>query len=253
MSGFRISPASHIVLDIKVGGGSPILKIKEARKLAISIKSTLDGIQVNSSILLTSFNQPVGQALGNSLEIREAIDTLKGSGPLDMLKLTLELGSEILLLADKNKTKIEAKEVLKKAIVDGRALKKFKEIIEAQKGNSRVTDDYSLLPLSTKRIHISSRKSGFIHKINMCQLHSLYLKLMSSGRESSAAEKRGIGFILQKKTGDWARKGESLVEVHLGNTTQCTWIDDESQEIFTISETAPPFQPLIIERIKDSA
>jgi pyrimidine-nucleoside phosphorylase len=252
MNGFRISSVSSTVLNIKVEEGSPLLKIQDARNLAISIKSALDSIQVNSSVFLTSFLQPVGQALGNSLEIREAIDTLKGSGPLDMLKLTLELGSEMLLLTDKIKTKIEAKEALKKAIVDGSGLKKLKEIIKAQKGNPRVTDDYSLLPLSTKRTQISSRKSGFIHKIDMSQLNSLYLKLMSSGRESSPSEKRGIGFILQKKMGEWTRKGESLVEVHLENTSQSTWINDEFQKIFTISETAPHFQPLIIERIKDS-
>jgi pyrimidine-nucleoside phosphorylase len=252
LSDYQITPASRIVLNIKKGGGGPIQNIQDAKNLAISIKDVLDRIQVNSSIFLTSFHQPVGQALGNSLEIREALDTLKGLGPLDMLKLTLELGSEILLLADKIQTKIEAKEVLKKAIVYGEGLKKFKEIIEAQKGDPRISDDYSLLPLATKRIQIRSRKSGFIHKINMGQLHSLYLKLMSSGRESKHSQKRGIGFLLQKKIGEWIQKGESLVEVHLDNPAHITWIDDEFHEIFTISENPPPFQPLIIERIKGS-
>ncbi len=252
MSGLQANPVSLIVLNIKIGEGSPVHKIHEGRHLATAIKDTLDRIQVSSSIFLTSFHQPLGNALGNSLEIKEVTDTLKGSGPLDMLKLTLELGSDILLLADKTITKSEAKEVLKKAITEGKGLKKFKQIIEAQNGNPGITDDYSLLPISAERIQIKSRKSGFIHTINMSQLHSLYLKLMSSGRDSKHSQNRGIGFLLRKKTGEWIQKDEILVEAHLDSPAHITRIDDEFHEIFTISENSPPFQPLIIERIKDT-
>ena len=248
----RISPAGSIVLNIKVGKGSPIQKIKEGRNLAQSFKHAFERMQINTSIFLTAFNQPVGEALGNSLEVKEAIEILKGSGPLDMLKLTMELGSDILLLADKTMTKGEAKEILKRNIVNGEGLEKFQKIIETQKGNPRIIDDYSLFPLAAKRIQIYSRVTGFIHKINMRQLYSVYHRLMTQERKPPDSGNNGTGFLLQKKTGESVKKNERLVEIHLSSNSNSTWIDDEIQGIFTISETLPPFQPLIIERIKDT-
>lgn len=251
LSGLRVSSVNSAVFNIKVGEGSLIQKPREGRNLAQSLKSAFKRMQINTSFFLTDLSQPIGQALGNSLEIKEAIEILKGSGPLDLLKLALEFGSDMLLFADKTISKGDAKEILKKKILSGDGLKKFREIIEAQKGDTRIIDNDSLLPFAEKRIKIRSSKTGFIQKINTRKLYSVYLKCVSQEGRPTESGSCEIGFVLQKKSGDWVKKGESLVEFHLKSKVSRSWTGDEFQEIFTISDTPPPFQPLIIERIRD--
>ena len=249
LSGLRVSSVNSAVFNIKIGEGSLIQKSRDGRNLAQSLKSAFKRMQINTSFFLTDLSQPIGRALGNSLEIREAIEILKGSGPLDLLKLALEFGSDMLLFADKTMSKGEAKEILKKKILSGDGLKKFREIIKTQKGDARIIDNDSLLPFSEERIKIRSSKTGFIQKINTRKLYSVYLKCVAQERKQTDSGNRGIGFLLQKKSGDWVKKGESLVEVHLNSKVSRSWTEDEFQEIFLISETPPPIQPLIIERI----
>ncbi|UCE21739.1 MAG: hypothetical protein JSV46_05865 [Candidatus Aminicenantes bacterium] len=248
-SALRVSPVNSAVFNIKIGEGSRIQKNQEGRNLAQSLKGVFKRMQIKTSFFLTDSSQPIGQAVGNSLEIKEAIEILKGSGPLDLLKLALEFGSDMLICVDKTMSKSEAKKFLKRKILNGDALKKFREIIEAQKGDTRVIDNDSCLPFSTEKTKIRSSQTGFIQKINTKKLFSAYLKCVS--REGSPADSGNcaIGFVLQKKSGDLVKKGESLVEVHSTSKISRSWIGDEFDEIFTISETPPPFQPLIIERI----
>lgn len=248
MSGLRVCSVRNAVFNIKVGEGFLIQEPQQARYLAQALKSAFKRMQMNTSFFLIDSNQPAGRALGNSLEIKEAIEILKGSGPLDLLKLALELGSEMLLSTDKTVSKGDAKEILKKKILSGDALKKFREIIEAQKGDTRVIDKDSLLPSSAERLKIHSHKTGFIHKINTKKLYSIYLQCVSKKRKSSNSRGEGIGFLLQKKCGEWVEKGEDLVEVHLDKGVSRNWIENELQKIFTIAGTPPAFQPLIIER-----
>ncbi|MGD8534662.1 MAG: hypothetical protein PVF66_02355 [Candidatus Aminicenantes bacterium] len=251
MNSLQVGSVNSAVFNIKVGEGYIIQKPREGRNLAQSLKSVFERMQINTSFFLTDSSQPIGRAVGNSLEIKEAIEILKGSGPLDMLKLALEFGSDMLLLANKTMSKAEAKEILKKKILSGDSLQKFREIIGAQKGDIRIIDDDSLLPFSEKRIMVRSNQTGFIQKINTRKLYSAYLKCVSKERKLTDTVSCDIGFVLQKKSGDWVKKGESLVEVHLNSKVSRSWKNDEFQEIFTISDTSPPFQPLIIERIKD--
>jgi pyrimidine-nucleoside phosphorylase len=251
MSSFRVSSTNCAVINLKVGEGSLIQKPQEGRDLAHSLKSAFKGMQINTTFFLTDFCQPVGQAIGNSLEIKEAIEVLKGSGPLDLLKLALEFGSEMLLFADKKMSKGEAKKILKKKILSGDGLKKFREIIEAQKGDTQIIDNDSLLSFSAKRIKIRSSQTGFIQKINRKKLYSAYLEYISQKGKPNDSRNCEIGFVLQKKSGDWVKKGESLVEIQSNSKLNTSWNRKEFQGIFTISENPPPFQPLIIERIYD--
>lgn len=247
----RMSSVNNAIFDIKIGEGSHIQNPRKGKNLVQSLKNTFKHMQVNASFFLTDSNQPIGQALGNSLEIKEAIKILRGSGPLDLLKLALEFGSDMLLFADKTISKGKAKEILKKKILSGDALNKFREIIKAQKGDTRIIDNDYLLPFSKEKIEIRSIKTGFIQNINTRKLYLVYLKCVSLEGKPIDSGNCGIGFVLRKKAGDWVKKGESLVEVHLNRKASRSWMGDEFQKIFTISGTPPPFQPLIIERIKD--
>jgi thymidine phosphorylase len=194
-------------------------------------------------------NQPHGQAVGNSLEVREILEVLKGKGPLGVLKLALELGTEILFLAKKTLNRTEAKRDLKEKIIKGEALEKFKQIIEAQKGNPRIIDDYSLLPQAKDRLKILSPKKGFINKVMMKQIRSVCLELDAGSKKPADSSDHGPGLLILKKIGEKVEKGETLAEVHFNTVKNIPRLEKESQGAFMISEKPPNFRPFIIERI----
>jgi pyrimidine-nucleoside phosphorylase len=249
MSSILLCGVKGASFDIKAGEGSFLKNSKEARSLALSLKNVCNSLRISSTFILSDMNQPLGQAVGNSLEIREVLEVLKGKGPLDVLKLALELGTEILLLAKKTLNRTEAKRDLKEKIIKGEALEKFKQIIEAQKGNPRIIDDYSLLPQAKNRKEILSPKKGFIHKIMMKQIRSVCLELETGGKKPADSSDYGPGLLIFKKIGEKVEKGETLAEVHFNKVKNVSRLEKESQRAFMISEKPPDFRPFIIERI----
>jgi len=235
--------------DIKVGEGSFLKNSKEARSLVQSLINVCNRLKIISTFILSDINQPLGQALGSSLEIREVLEILKRKGPLDVLKLVLELGTEILLLAKKTLNRTEAKRVLKEKIIRGEALEKFKQIIEAQKGDPRIIDDYSLLPQAKDRMKILSPKKGFIQKIMMKQIRSVCLELETGSKQPADSGDHGPGLLIFKKIGEKVEKGETLAEVHFNKVKNVSRLEKEAQGAFIISEKPPGFRPFIIERI----
>jgi thymidine phosphorylase len=235
--------------DIKVGEGSFLKNSKEARSLALSLKDACDRLRIISTFILSDMNQPLGQALGNSLEVREVLEVLKGKGPLDVLKLVLELGTEILLLAKKSLNRTETKRTLKEKIIKGEALEKFRQIIEAQKGDPRIINDYSLLPQAKDRLKIFSPSKGFIQKIMMKLIRSVYFELGIEGKKLADSSDHGPGLLIFKKIGEKVEKGETLAEVHFNKVKNVSRLEKESQGAFIISEKPPGFRPFIIERI----
>ena len=249
MSSILLCRVEGASFDIKVGEGSFLKNSKEARSLVQSLNNVCNRLRIISTFILSDMNQPTGQALGNSLEIREVLEVLKGKGPLDVLKLALELGTEILLLARKNLNRIEAKRVLKEKIIRGEALEKFKQIIEAQKGDPRIIDDYSLLPQAKDRLKILSPKKGFIQKILMKQIRSVCLQLDTREKKHINSGDHGPGLLVFKKIGERVEKGETLAELHFNKVKNVSRLEKEANEAFIISEKLPGFRPFIIERI----
>jgi len=249
MSSILLCGVNGASFDIKVGEGSFLKNSQEAKSLTLSLKNTCERLKINASFILSDMNQPLGQAMGSSLEVREVLEVLKGKGPLDVLKLSLELGTDILLLAKKSSNRTEAKRDLKKKIINGEALEKFKQIIEVQRGNPRIIDDYSLLPQAKNRMKILSAKKGFIHKIIMKQIRSLCLELETSGKKPTDSIDHGPGLLIFKKFGERVEKGETLAEVHFNKLKNISRFEKESQGAFMISEKPPDFRPFIYERI----
>ena len=249
MSSILLCGVKGASFDIKVGEGSFLKNSKEARSFALSLKNVCNRLRITSTFILSDMNQPLGQAMGNSLEIREVLEVLKGKGPLDVLKLALELGTEILILAKKSLNRTEAKRDLKDKIIKGKALEKFKQIIEAQKGNPRIIDDYSLLPQAKNRMKILSPNRGFIHKIMMKQIHSVCLELEAGCKQPADSTDHGPGLLIFKKIGEKVEKGETMAEVHFNKVKNVSRLEKESQGAFIISEKPPDFRPFIIERL----
>lgn len=243
-----ISEAKGAVFDIKVGDGTFINNVQDARNMARSLKKICFQTNIRSSYILSDMNQPLGQAIGNSLELIEALEILKGKGPLDILKISLELGTEMLLLTEKVSNRIEAKKFLKSKIINGEALEKFKEIIEAQRGNARIIDDYSILPTAEEKIKIISQKKGYIQNIKIDRIYLIGKELAIFRKKSAYPIDHGSGFLVQKKIGDWVEKNEILGEVYFNNNKDRSWVEKEFREAFIISRNPPDFRPFIIER-----
>lgn len=245
----KISGVQGIVFDVKVGEGSSFKTLEEARNLISSLKKFCNQIKITPSFLLSNMDQPLGEAIGNSLEVWEAIKVFKGNGPLDVLKLALEIGSEMLLMAKRVLIKTEAKIYLKRIVKESKPLEKLKEIIRAQGGNPLVVDNCSLLPLAKVRKKVRSLKKGYIHQIKMRQMALLCNELAGCGVESGMKMDRETGFFIRKKIGDRIKKEEALAEVYLKDISLFPMIQEKLREAFVISEGPPDFKPFVIERI----
>ena len=164
--------------------------------------------------MITNMDEPLGFAVGNSLEVIEAIETLKGNGPKDFVMLCETLGAYMLVLAKVCESFEEGKKMIQDAISSGRALEKLKEFIENQGGDKRVVDDYDLLPKSKNIVPIKSPKSGYISKIEAEEI-GVSAMILGAGRETKEDElDLSAGIVLQKKVGDYVNKGDILAYMH---------------------------------------
>jgi len=234
-----------IVFDIKVGEGSFLKSRYEARILVSSLEKACNRLEIRPSFLLSDMDQPLGESIGNSLEMIEVANVLKGTGPLDVLKLALELGSEMLLLAKKSENRTLAKSCLKRKIEEGKALKKFEEIIEAQGGNPLLVRDYSLFARSKLRRKVYSLRKGYLYRIKTNEINHLWHELAPSQQERDRA-----GFLIFKKIGDRIEEGEALAEAHLNEPELLPMIESSLRETFVLSKIPPDFKPFIIESMR---
>lgn len=208
------SGANAIVLDVKTGSGAFMKNEEDAFDLAKEMVDIGTSVGRNTIAVVTDMDEPLGFAVGNALEVKEAIDTLKGNGPKDLTELCLTLGSYMLILGEKAKDIHEAREILSEIIRSGKALDKFKELIEAQGGNSAAVDDTSLLPGARIIEPVLSTQEGYIKSIKADDVGIAALTL-GAGRETKESKiDLGVGIVLHKKVGDYVKKGEELATIY---------------------------------------
>jgi pyrimidine-nucleoside phosphorylase len=199
-----------IVLDVKTGSGAFMQTYEDALSLAQTMVDIGEGAGKETVAFITNMDQPLGKAIGNAIEVREAIDTLSGVGPDDLVELVVELGSNMLLISDTVASKPAAVELLKKNIESKKGLEKLGDMIEAQGGNRRVIEEPDLLPQPKVKIEVRSRSSGFIEKIDALNV-GFASKILGTGRKTKDEPlDRSIGIQLEKKVGDRVEKGEPL-------------------------------------------
>jgi len=241
--------AEWYVFDAKVGEGAFMKTMDESRALASSLVSVSSEMGKQASALITSMEQPLGEMVGNSLEVIEAIDALKGEGPAELIELTMRLGAEMLLLAGKVGDIEQGAEALKGKLQSGEALDKFRELVSWQGGDPRVVDDYHLLPQAKERWEMRSQSDGFISKLDAYQI-GLAVKRLGGGRESLHQEiDPSVGIRCLKKMGEWVRKGEILMEVYYNNSQRLSEAMEGLLSTVELSEeeVAPP--PLVREKV----
>ena len=199
-----------IVLDVKTGSGAFTQDYEDALELARTMMEIGEGAGKKVVALITGMDQPLGNAIGNAIEVREAIDTLRGNGPKDLVDLVTELGSNMLLISGVAASRDEAIDRLENSLETGKGLDRFGDLIEAQGGNREVIDDPGLLPRSKVEIEVNSERSGYVEKINALDV-GLASKTLGAGRRTKDEPiDLSIGIYLKKKVGDRVEAGEPL-------------------------------------------
>ncbi|MBG9794136.1 thymidine phosphorylase [Paenibacillus dendritiformis] len=217
-----------IVLDVKTGAGAFMKTAEDAKKLAHAMVSIGNNVGRKTMAVISDMSQPLGRAIGNSLEVQEAIDTLRGRGPADLEELCLALGRQMVYLAGKAASLEEAEEQLKEVIRNGKALDKFKEFIANQGGNPAVADDPSLLPQASFLIEVPARQDGVVAEIVADEIGTAAM-LLGAGRATKDSEiDLAVGLMLNKKIGDRVQAGESLVTIHANREN----VDDVIEKIY---------------------
>jgi len=235
-----------ILLDVKVGSGAFMKTIEAARELARTMIAIGEGLGRKVGAAITDMNQPLGRAVGNALEVREAIDTLRGSGPADLASLCVELCAILLNLADPSRSLAEARAAVGDAISSGAAIAKFAEIIRAQDGDARVLDDLSLLPRAALAHPVLSEGSGTVAEIDTASIGIAASALGAGRKRKEDAIDPAVGVSVEKKLGDRVEKGEPLAIIHASDPGAVPEAESLIRNSYTLGDTAN-VPPLILD------
>lgn len=230
MSKKLASGADAIVLDVKTGSGAFMKKEEDAKRLAEEMVRIGKGAGRKMAALITDMDQPLGFAVGNSLEVIEAINTLKGNGPKDLTELCLNLGTYMILAARDDLDKESAEKELMRVIKDGSALKKLAELVEAQGGNPDAVYDTGMLKVAENVTNVVAKESGYIKSIQSEQIGKASMILGGGRATKEDVIDLSVGVVLSKKKGDMVEKGETIATIYSNNSdkakeAECTVLD----------------------------
>ncbi len=231
--------ADAIVLDVKTGSGAFMQAEEDALSLGREMVKIGNNAGRNTIAVVSDMDQPLGFAVGNALEVKEAIDTLRGEGPADFVELCMTLGSQMLIAGGKAKTDVEAKAMLQQVIEDGSALKKLAEFVEAQGGDSAAIYDTGKLPQASIIEAVEAPQSGYIAKIACAEVGICSL-ILGGGRETKESEiDLAVGIVLTKKVSDKVEKGETIAYIHANDAEKLKSAKERFLKAYTFSEDAP--------------
>jgi len=243
--------AQGIVIDVKTGSGAFLPELEDSRRLARALVSIGTKLGRRMAALITDMSQPLGSMVGNALEVREAIDTLKGDGPEDLTTLCCELGAELLLFAEESEDRDRAVARLNTLLHDGSALSKFEQLILNQGGNPAVIEHPSLLPRAARRVEARASTGGTIARLDALSIGRA-ANLLGAGRTKKEDEiDPAAGIQLLHKVGDAVKKGDTLAVLHVNSEDHLEEACNLVEAAYGIDEGRAPHQPLplVVERI----
>ena len=205
--------ADAIVLDVKTGAGAFMKTLDDSKELAKAMVRIGNNVGRRTMAVISDMSQPLGYAIGNALEVKEAIDTLKGEGPEDLTELCLTLGSHMVYLAEKASSLEEARQKLEKAIKDGSALDKLKVFLSSQGGDSSIVDNPSKLPQAKYTFELEAKEDGYVAEIVADEVGTAAMILGAGRATKESTIDLAVGLVLRKKIGEQVKKGESLVTI----------------------------------------
>ncbi|HRX27785.1 MAG TPA: pyrimidine-nucleoside phosphorylase [Saprospiraceae bacterium] len=242
--------ADAIVIDLKVGDGAFMKNLESAELLAETMISTANRMGRKLVAIVTDMNNPLGNAIGNSLELKEAMDTLLGEGPDDLTELCLTLGSQMLMLAERVDNLEKGRELLLESIKNGSAIQKFYELVESQGGNLEMVKHPEKLPSTTFSYDYRSSQSGYVQSI-FAQEIGLAAVSLGAGRETKdSAIDFGAGIMLLAKPGDKVEKGDVLMRLYANDKAKFEVAKLHLDRAILFSNEKPEKSPLIIKTIQ---
>ena len=211
------SGANAIVLDVKTGAGAFMKNLEDARNLAQAMVNIGNRTGRKTMAVISDMTQPLGNAIGNALEMEEAIHTLKGNGPNDLTELCLTLGSQMVVLSERCDSIEEARSLLTKNLQNGKALEQFKTMLQAQGGNPAVVDHMELLPQASYQIDLPAKQSGTVAQLIANDIGTAAAMLGAGRTTKDSVIDLAVGIILHKKIGDHVEAGEPLLTIYSNN------------------------------------
>ena len=248
MSKKLASGANSILLDVKVGDGAFMKTIEEARELAQAMVRIGNGFNRRTVAVLTNMDEPLGYMIGNSLEVIEAIETLKGQGPADLKQLCYDLSAELLMMTRIKLTYEEAIQLIEEKVTSGEALQKLYQMIAYQKGNPNVIVDYSLFGTAPYQYNVLANEEGYIKKIATEDI-GIAAMLLGAGREKKEDKiDHRVGIKINKKVGDFVEKGESLAVLYANQEN--SEAENKVKRAFTLQKKKTEKNPIVIDIIR---
>lgn len=236
--------ADGIVLDVKTGDGAFMEELEEAEKLARTMVEIGKRLERKTIAVITDMSQPLGHAIGNALEVREAIQTLQGNGPADLTELSLLLGANMLVIAGRVGDVQEGYALLESLLENGEALKQLARLIQAQGGDATIIEDEKRLPQARYIYPVSAEEEGYLSAIKTKELGLLSVEIGAGRARKDDPIDPAVGFILEKKVGDRVQPGDTLLSIH-SNKKDIEGIMERIKKAFLITPEKPAKNPLI--------
>ncbi len=230
---------SHLLLDVKVGSGAFMKTVADARRLARTMVRIGSEAGVRTQAVLSSMEQPLGRAVGNALELAEAVDILRGTGPLDVTELCLHETATLLALAGMVASQEEGRTRVQQAIVDASGLEKLVQVVAAQGGDARQIENTSLLPSAPVRVLLPAPRTAYIAAIQAERIGMASVHLGAGRQRKGDRVDHAVGLVLLAKVGDYIQAGTPLVEIHARSEEQALALRTEIEAAYSWSEKAP--------------
>jgi pyrimidine-nucleoside phosphorylase len=240
--------ATGVVLYVKVGKGAFMKTVEDARELAEAMRDIGRDVGLQVRAVLSGMDQPLGWAVGNALEIKEAVETLRGHGPEDLLDVAMTLGSHLLHMAGKCGSVDEGRKILLDVLASGRGLAKFREFIEAQGGDASFIDDPSVLPQAPVQYEVSAPSDGYVATIDAETIGRASVEIGAGRATKGDTIDHSVGFVLQRKIGEKVKRGEPLLMIHAASDASVGAVEASLAAAFTITceQVVPPASVLEI-------
>lgn len=238
-----------LVLDVKVGRGAFMKTEERAGELAEALVRVGTAAGKRVVALLTDMGAPLGVAIGNAIETREAIEVLRGNGPADLIECTLALGAEMLMLGHVAQTESEARDKLRQAIASGQAARLFERMIEAQGGDPRVVEQPSILPLAPVHVMVPADREGFVVSIDSLELGLTGVAMGAGRTRADQPVDHAVGIEVLAQRGSKVERGQALARIHVRTQEAGDAILERVRQAFQIAPESVGSTPLVLRRI----
>jgi pyrimidine-nucleoside phosphorylase len=245
--------AGAVVLDVKVGSGALMRRVADGLALARSLATIAGAVGLEAVALVSDMNQPLGRAVGNALEVAEAIRTLHGDGPEDLIEHCLAVAGEMLVLGGKWPSVAQAKKAAAQAVASGDAWAKFRALVAAQGGDVSSVDEPERLPRARYRETVACRQSGFLSAVDAAEIGTAVVALGGGRAKKDDAIDHAVGIVVHRRVGDQVVAGDPLFTVYANDASRLRAASDSALRAHVVTpEQAPPL-PLFYGRIEANA